>query len=792
MKQIIQSYKTGEMKLDEVPRPQVASGMLLLETKASVVSAGTEKMLVDLAKKSLLGKAKARPDLVKKVIATAKKEGITNTLQKVRGKLDSPIPLGYSCAGIVRAVGRGVDEFQVGDFIACGGAGYANHAEYNVVPKNLCVRIPKMTVNCHALLVNRVDNKTKTQRTDNQFANNFIPFEEAAFATVGAIALQGVRQAGLTLGENVCVIGLGLIGQITVQLCKANGCRVIGADIDDNKLKLVKQLGADRAVHSKNIEDEVANLTNGVGADAVIITAAAQGSQLVEAAGEISRMKGRVVVVGFVGLDLPREVFYKKELDLKMSMSYGPGRYDAGYEERGHDYPLPYVRWTEQRNMQAFLELMAEGKVDIRSLITHRFPFERALEAYNMILEGKEPYLGVVFEYSPKQEPPKYEIKTATATSAENKVNIGVIGAGNFAKGVLLPRLSKHANARLHSVTTARGVSAKSVAESFGFNYCVQDKDQIFFDPEVNTVLIATRHNLHGPLVVEALKSGKHVFVEKPLCLTIQELKEIILATDQSSHKASPGQALHGKVPTENKRIYSTDDSTASNFQPSASNPVLMVGFNRRFSPFIKKIKTIIEKRSTPIVASYHVNAGFIPKDSWVQDPVEGGGRIIGEVCHFVDTLRFLIGSPVLSVQAASVRSDNRTHTNRDSLTVTIAYKDGSVGVIMYHALGHSNYPKERLEIAADEMVIVNKDYRQLEIFGRKKEKLKSKQDKGFDAEIESFVHSITKGGEPPIPIPELIETTLATFAVHESLNKGIIVNLSDFARHCELPLLVN
>jgi len=580
MKQIIQSYKTGEMKLEEVPKPQIGAGMVLVKTKASIVSAGTEKMLVDLAKKSLLGKAKARPDLVKKVIATAKKEGIKNTFTKVRSKLDTPIPLGYSCAGIVKAVGEGVDKFGVGDPVACGGAGYANHADYNVVPKNLCVHIPAF----------------KTDLTEKKI------FEQAASATVGAIALQGVRQANLTLGERVCVIGLGLLGQIAVQLCKANGCQVIGTDIDPLKIELAKKMGADAAVHSSQLENKILRFTQGYGADAVIITAAAHGSELIAQAGEISRVKGRVVVVGFVGMNLPRDIFYKKELDLRLSMSYGPGRYDADYEERGNDYPFSYVRWTEQRNMQTILELIACGSLDISSLITHRFPFEQALSAYDMILAAKEPFLGVMLEYDETEEKMKINLKQEVGKPI-GKLGLGVIGAGNFAKGVLLPRLKKNTQVELEGVVTARGMSAKDVGSQFGFKYCADDNATLYADENINTVLIATRHNLHGEEVKNALENGKHVFVEKPLCLNVKELQNIV-------------------------GLYS--DKVKDNIAP-----FVMVGFNRRFSPFIQKAKEILNGRVTPVVASYRVNAGFIPKDVWIQDINEGGGRIVGEGCHF-------------------------------------------------------------------------------------------------------------------------------------------------------------
>ncbi len=726
MKQIIQSYKTGQMSLDDVPEPQTAGGMVLVDTRASVVSAGTEKMLVELAKRSLLGKARARPDLARKVIDTAKREGFSNAFRKVRSKLENPIPLGYSCAGVVREVADGVDEFLPGDVVACAGVGYANHAECNVVPKNLCVRIP--------------------ERRSEHGSISPVSFEEAAFATVGAIALQGVRQAGLTLGERVCVIGLGLLGQLTVQLCKANGCRVIGADIDARKIEMAAGFGADAAVHSKDLESAIWQFSGGVGADAVIIAAAARGSELVALAGEISRLKGRVVAVGLVGLEIPRDIYYKKELDLRLSMSYGPGRYDAEYEERGHDYPLSYVRWTEQRNMQAFLELVAAGRVDVKSLISHRYPFDQALSAYEMITSGKEASLGVVLEYGSGSVASKTPVAGRAAPCLERLVSLGVVGGGNFAKAVLLPAFSGHKLVKFQGVATAKGVSAKAVRDRFGFSYCAENIDEILADDSINCVLVATRHNLHGPLVAKVLSVGKHVFVEKPLCLNPAELSVIV---------ERYGTCAKGE-----------------------KTPVLMVGFNRRFSPFVQRSRSLLENRNTPLVASYRINAGFIPKDSWVQDPVEGGGRIIGEVCHFVDTLRFLVGSPVRTVQAACIKSGDTRLTNRDSVAVILTYDDGSIGTILYHAVGSPRYPKEKLEIAADGKIIVLDDFCRLEVFGRKKESIKSKQDKGFESEVKAFINAVVNGGAAPIPFAEIAETTRVTFAIHEALNTGRTIYL--------------
>ncbi|MCK9227355.1 MAG: bi-domain-containing oxidoreductase [Syntrophorhabdaceae bacterium] len=712
------------MSLAETPRPTIMPGMILVETKASVVSAGTERMIVELARKSLLGKAQARPDLVKKVIDTAKKEGIAATFQKVQGKLDNPIPLGYSCAGIVRQVGMNVERFQSGDYVACGGANYATHAEYNLVPQNLCVSVPRMR------------------------NGDTLPFEEAAFATVGAIALQGVRQADLLLGENVCVIGLGLLGQLTVQLCKANGCRVIGCDIDANKLLMGQKLGIHDVCLTGELEGRIQRFTRGVGADAVIITASTKGNELIALAGEISRMKGRVVAVGLIGLDVPRDIYYKKELDLRLSMSYGPGRYDVEYEERGHDYPLPYVRWTEQRNMEAFLDLVAAGAVNASALISHRYRFEDALSVYKMITGGKEASLGVILQYEVKPEPTRiiFPQKQLEGTGA---LRLGVIGAGNFAKSVLLPRLKKNSAVSFRGIVTAKGATAKTVGEKFGFSYCSENVDEVLSDKEINTVMIATRHNLHGTLVKKALEEGKNVFVEKPLCLTEAELNDIIV-----------GYSMQG-----------THES---------ASPFLMVGFNRRFSPFIQRVREIVKNRSIPLVASYRINAGLIPKNSWVQDPVEGGGRVIGEVCHFIDTMRFLFGTSVRSVQAKCIQTCNMGQTSHDSVSATLSYEDGSLANILYYAQGNKQYPKEKLEIACDDQTIVIDDYRTMEVYGSKKERKRGAQDKGFDAEIEALVNTVIKGGLPPITFSEIIETTLVTFAINDALNTGETVSISE------------
>jgi polar amino acid transport system substrate-binding protein len=552
-------------------------------------------------------------------------------------------------------------------------------------------------------------------------------------------------------------------------------------------------------------------VTGGAGADAVNITAASSDSRLIETAGEISRFKGRVVVVGMVGMNVPRDVYYKKELDLRLSMSYGPGRYDPEYEERGHDYPLPFVRWTEQRNMQSFLELVAAGRVDVKSLITHRFPFEKALDAYEMILKGSEPHLAVIFEYGGEKQTPKRTALPASAPAPADGVSLGVIGAGNFARGVLLPRFKENASVSLRAVATARGMTATAVAKQFGIPTCAGSAAEILADPSVNAVLIATRHNLHGPVVAAALKAGKHVFVEKPLCLNVQQIKEIVNCYETSDWSNSLNSLSSKNTPNETNPTNATNETSQSNstnqtsspqpIQPSepmkpigpikqASPPLLLVGFNRRFSPFLKKAAEVLKGKPGPLFAVYTVNAGMIPKESWVQDPAEGGGRIVGEVCHFVDALRFLAGSPVKSVQAMCVQSDDKRQVNRDSVSIVLKYANGSVGTILYHAVGSADYPKERFEFAKGGATVVIDDFRRMEVFGSKKETLKGGQDKGFKAEIKAFVDCATGRGPTPIPLNEIFESTLVTFAVHESLNKGAIVDLCEYARQSGLPFL--
>ncbi|HVG34231.1 MAG TPA: bi-domain-containing oxidoreductase, partial [Pyrinomonadaceae bacterium] len=575
MKQILQDSKTGEVKVMDVPSPAAQRGRVLVRAAASLISAGTERMTVDTARKGLLHRARENPDKVKQVLQRARSEGVINTVNAVLTKLGTSTALGYSASGIVVGTGPDVTEFRVNDRVACAGVGYASHAEVLSVPKNLCVRLPEGAA-----------------------------FEAGAFGTLGAIALQGVRLAEPTLGESVVVIGLGLLGQLTVQLLKANGCRVFGLDLDPQKVELARSLGADRAMlNNDDAKRAVLEWSRGRGADAVLITAATSSNQPVELAGEISRLKGRVVAVGLVGLDVPRALYFKRELTLKISMSYGPGRYDPEYEERGHDYPFAYVRWTEGRNLEAFLDLVAEGRINIERLITHRFPIEEGERAYQLITgETNEPYLGVLLRYDIERElekqikwSPEAKGKQAAAAAALPKsVRLGLIGAGAYAKAMLLPNL-KAAGVEFHSIATASGVTARDIGAKYGFRRAVSSADEVISDAQINRVMIATRHDTHAELARRALEEGRHVFVEKPLALNEEELESVVGAAARSTSQ-------------------------------------LMVGYNRRFSPLARAAFEFFKDRAAPLSVAYRVNAGRIPREHWIQDPQEGGGRIIGEV----------------------------------------------------------------------------------------------------------------------------------------------------------------
>jgi len=706
MKQLIQSFKTGELGLFDVPAPVCQENGALVQTVVSLVSAGTEKMLVDFAKKSMLAKAKDRPDLVKQVVDKMKKEGVRNTLDKVFTKLDSPIPLGYSLAGRVIEVGANISGINIGDRVACGGAGYANHAEINYVPKNLMARIPDG--------VDDID---------------------AAFVTVGAIALQGVRQTDPKLGEKIAVMGLGLLGQLTIQLLKANGCKVIGSDIDPDKMALAKKLGADEVCHAGDLIAKANEFSNGYGVDAVIIAASTSSNQPIIDAAEISRMRGRVVLVGLVGMDVPRNTYYKKELDLRLSMAYGPGRYDPEYEEKGNDYPYDLVRWTEQRNFEAFLGLIEEGKITPKELITHTYDFDNAMTAYDL-LEGKiqEKYLGIVLTYKNEINLNEHKIvQRNTKALSSDKINVGLIGAGNFTKSVILPNIAKVGGYELVGLCTATGVSAEGTGKKYDFKYITTDSDEIFKNNEINSVFVTTRHNDHASKVIKAIANQKHCFVEKPLCIYEDELEAI-------------NEAYDGKS-------------------------ILQVGFNRRFAPMIETMK---HQLNGQVSINYRVNAGVIPKEVWIQDRSIGGGRIIGEVCHFIDTCSYLIGSSVVSVYATTVQKNDQSIPNEDNVNIVLNYENGSTATISYFAYGDNSMPKEQIEAFGNGISMQLNDFRELTIYsGAKAKKEKSaNQDKGFVNEFKAFKVSV-ESGVPAIGFDSIYNTTKTTFKILDAIRSG-------------------
>jgi predicted dehydrogenase/threonine dehydrogenase-like Zn-dependent dehydrogenase len=716
MKQVLQHARTGEVAVVEVPSPKLLTGCVLVRIAASLVSAGTERVSSEFASRNLLQKARARPDLVRDVIDKVRRDGLFSAAQAVRTRLDQPLALGYSSAGIVIAVGEGVTDIQPGDRVACAGAGYAVHAEIACVPRLLVARIVEANVT----------------------------FDEAAFTTVGAVALHGIRTSGVKLGDVIAVVGLGLVGQLTIQMLKAAGCRVIGMDIARDRVELAKRLAADNASESMPLFEEMCRTgSGGHGVDAVLITAETSSSEPVNLAGRITRERGVVVAVGSVGMDIERKAYYEKELDFRISRSYGPGRYDTAYEQKGRDYPIGYVRWTETRNMEAFLMLLADGKLDLKSLITHRIPIGQARDAYDLITgKVREPFLGVLITYPEGfDESPRLRlVEKASAPRLVGKkaVAIGLLGAGNFAMGTLLPAIKEVAGAELVGVCAANGSHSRHAASRFGFRYCTTDEEKILNDPDVNTVAIATRHHLHAAQVLSALQAGKHVFCEKPLCLTESELAEIVRA-----------------------------------YQNMAVQPVLMVGFNRRFAPMATRIKVFFAEINEPFAMHYRVNAGSLPPDHWLSDPEQGGGRILGEACHFVDFLSFLADAPLVEVQT---RALSRAESDADSAVIWLRFASGSQGTISYLTNGDRSFSKERLEIFGGEAIAVLEDFRRLELVRRGRKQVfrsRFRSDKGHRGEWEAFAAAIRVGEQVPISFPEIVATTLATLRVLDSRSSG-------------------
>jgi len=745
MKQLIQYIRSGESRVADVPAPSLRSGQVLMQVAASLISAGTERMVVEFAQKSLIEKARLRPDLVRQTLDKVKREGILTTLEAVQNRLDQPMALGYACAGRVIDVASDVSEFQVGDPVACAGGGYAVHAEVVGVPKNLVVKLPEG-----------------------------VDFESAAFTTLGAIALQGIRLSEVKLGEITVVIGLGLLGQLTVQMLKAAGCIVFGMDLQRERAELAYRLGVDAATTSPDeLKSLVLSRSSGHGADVVLITADTRSNQPVELAGEVARNKGTVVAVGAIGMTIPRKVYYEKELDFRISRSYGPGRYDPEYEEKGHDYPYGYVRWTQQRNMQAFAQLLAAGKVRVQPLITHRFSIDDATRAYELITgKSSEPFLGVVLTYPETPDlgqtivvraaeraaqPP---IDQASAPARLDRVRLGIIGAGNFANATLLPAIKTLSGLELVGIASSGGLSARSAADRFGFTYCTTDDQAILEDNRINTVAILTRHHDHARQVVAALNAGKHVFVEKPLCLTEEELSEIVQV-----YSVLPGG----------------DDVTARAAPSVPSSPYLMVGFNRRFAPFVQELKQHVQRLREPLMLCYRVNAGYISPEHWTQDPQQSGGRLLGEACHFIDLLIYLSGSEPARVTTQALPDSG--HYSKDNLLVTMEFTDGSLGTVTYVANGDKAFGKECLEVFGGGLSARLEDYRTLIIYHgghRVKRVARLRQDKGHQAELQALVAYLTGGGPQPISFDDIVRSTRATLAAQRSLLSGEPVTLID------------
>lgn len=720
MKQLLQDLRSGQIKIEDLPVPSPQKGMVLVRTAVSLVSAGTERMVVDFAQKSLAGKARSRPDLVQQVWDKAKREGLLSAAQAAMRRIDKPMPLGYSSTGVIVKLGEGVQGFKVGQRVACAGGGYAVHAEYATVPTNLLALLPDQ-----------------------------LNFETAAFTTLGAIAMHGFRLAKPQVGERVAVIGLGLLGLLAAGIAKAAGCQVFGVDLDAGRVDLAKKMGV-QATLRDGAENSAQSFCRGMGFDAVLICADTPSDDPVILAGEIARDRGCIVAIGAVGLDIPRSLYFQKELNLLVSRSYGPGRYDSSYEEEGNDYPIGYVRWTEGRNLDATVALLSDGGLDVSSLISHRIPIENATEAYELIMgKREEPYLGIILTYpelnsvdSP-QEQTKTQTQVYKKVSLENRINLGILGAGNFANAVLLPIIQKQPNVNMLGITSPSGLNAQQAAKRYRIGYAASDEDKIFQDPEINTVAILTRHNLHAEQVLTALRAGKHVYCEKPLALNKDQLKEIEseLMKDES--------------------------------------PILTVGFNRRFAPMAANLKKFFSNNNEPIVAHYRVNAGYLPPEHWLHDPEQGGGRIIGEVCHFVDFLSYIVGVPPSSVTARGLPDGERYR--EDNVVLTFIFPDGSIGSVTYLANGDKSVPKEHIEVFSGGQVAVLDDFRSLKLIrdGKThKTRNRWRQDKGHYGEWRAFSEAILESGIPPIPYQHLFGVTRATFAALESLRNDMVVKI--------------
>ncbi|RCK75547.1 MAG: putative zinc-binding dehydrogenase [Anaerolineae bacterium] len=730
MKQIVQNLRTGKTQLIETPTPALKPGFLLVKTRASLVSAGTERMLVAFSGKSLVGKARSRPDLVRQLLNKARQEGILTTLEIAFNRLDQAMPLGYSSMGKIVAIGEGVSGFQIGQRVACGGGGYAVHAEFALVPKNLVAPVP-----------------------------DTVPDEAAAFATVGAIGMHAFRLTNAQVGERIAVIGMGLVGFMAALVARSAGCEVAAFELDPWRLNLCREMGFAATEPGQALELTPA-FTDGKGFDAVIIAADTPSSQPVELAAAIARSRAKIVAAGAVGEELPRKPYYEKELFFVNSRSYGPGRYDPHYEEQGVDYPIDYVRWTEGRNLAAFVRLLEKQAIDVKPLITHRFPLDQAEAAYALIShKDGEPFLAVLFEYPDQEQEPTSKIDFPAVQKpvmhSESPLRIGVIGAGNFASMVMLPILKRTKGVELRGIASASGLAARHLGEKYHFHYVTSEAEQILQDQEINLVMILTRHHLHALQTAAALRNGKHVFCEKPLAICEADLHLVQGALGLTADQGGASQ--------EAKEI-----------------PLLMVGFNRRFAPFVQQLKKFMTPRHQPALIHYRVNAGYIPRSHWVQDAHQGGGRLTGEVCHFLDTIVYLLEALPTKVWVKSL-PDEQWYCE-DNLVLNFSFPDGSIGVITYLANGDKAFPKERIEVFWGGKVAVMDDFRRLELVHagqRRMERSWLRQDKGHAAELRAFVQAITQTGVPPIPYTHLLGVSQAILTAQRALHSGTEENIS-------------
>lgn len=715
MHRVLLNATTGKTALIDTPAPSLQKGQVLIQTRCSLISAGTERMLVEFGRASVLGKARRQPDKVKMVLEKVRTDGLTAAIDAVRSKLDQPMPLGYCNVGTVIDAGDDVSNFQRGDRVVSNGC----HADIVSVPKNLCARIP-----------DNVDDET------------------AVFTVLGAIALQGLRLAQPTLGESIVVTGLGLVGLLTVQILRAHGCRVLGIDTDPRRVEMARQLGA-YAVQSDASEDlatRAVEFSRGRGVDAVILTASTPSSEPIAQAADMCRKRGRIVLVGVTGLELSRQDFYEKEITFQVSCSYGPGRYDPSYERRGNDYPFGYVRWTAQRNFEAVLDLMSSNDLLAAPFITHRIPIARVEEAYSL-LTSSEPSLGIVLQYPNAHETKSINgsrlvLNQETSPGPPGKPVIGCVGAGNYAGRVLIPALAK-AGATLHTVATTNGLSAVHYGKKFGFFQASTSIEELLAQDAINVVVIATRHDSHAQLTSRGLRSGRHVYVEKPLALNREQLAEVESAYAESMTKGMPR--------------------------------ILLVGFNRRFSPHVRRMREILGKLQGPKALSLLMNAGAVPPEHWTEDPEMGGGRILGEACHFIDLARFLVGARIAEANASAMRNTVRNGSISDTAQIALRFADGSIASIQYYANGNRSFPKERVEVFACGRILQLDNFRVLRGFGFPEFRTFRtwRQDKGHAGCVRAFLDAVASGGSSPISAEEIFEVSRVAIEVAESLHRA-------------------